>query len=429
MVPKSISMSQFKAFATLQTLHLRPLTLIFGENNVGKSAALRLLALMADSLSLDLKGVFDANSEALMGASLPALLWKGIKDEQDKDFRLRIEWGDSSSSSTVYECHISPSWKQTKRPAVTRFSLKSSDESLPDVNVEWNGQAEEVVQGPRTYRSVGEPNKHWEVGFRGFMPDVMRADDSNQELMQSLLPLRKSLRQVQWLTARRRPPERLFSAGTDPGRAISPWGEDAGRVLLFNEDIRKLVSDFYMKHYQREVYIEPLGGHELASVMLRDPVRPAFDVNLMDCGEGVIQSFSVLVALGLSLNQQAGGIVAIEEPESHLHPEMQRALGEFICETLASQSQHNGCLIMETHSQHLLLAVQIAVARGHLRPQDVAIHWVRQQERQSTIELIELDEDGRPDSPVFMKAFRADTQMNRALIQARMQRETDARQD
>jgi predicted ATPase len=51
---------------------------------------------------------------------------------------------------------------------------------------------------------------------------------------------------------------------------------------------------------------------------------------------------------------------------------------------------------METHSQHILLGMQIQVARGKLRPDQVQVYWVHQDEQgRSRAEPVSIDEDGR----------------------------------
>ena len=50
-------------------------------------------------------------------------------------------------------------------------------------------------------------------------------------------------------------------------------------------------------------------------------------------------------------------------------------------------------MIVETHSENFLFGVQIAVAKGDLAPEDVLIHWVRQDEAGRA--TVTLDLSGR----------------------------------
>lgn len=109
------------------------------------------------------------------------------------------------------------------------------------------------------------------------------------------------------------------------------------------------------------------------------PIEHAgFDVDIVDCGEGLIQVLPVLVALSMLSNSRAyaPSILAVEEPESHLHPKLQRALAEHICEVAADCPDRR--IVLETHSEHLLLGIRIALLEGRIALDDVAIHWVEQ---------------------------------------------------
>lgn len=64
-------------------------------------------------------------------------------------------------------------------------------------------------------------------------------------------------------------------------------------------------------------------------------------------------------------------LVIIENPEAHIHPAGQTSLAELAAKAAAGGSQ----VILETHSDHVLNGVRLAVAEGILRPNQVAIHY------------------------------------------------------
>jgi predicted ATPase len=130
-----------------------------------------------------------------------------------------------------------------------------------------------------------------------------------------------------------------------------------------------------------------------------NPIGASFEVALADTGAGMGQVLPVLTAIAAAQENVRNGaqeIVAIEEPESQLHPNAQRALGEWMCEVAGSDSAPQ--LVLETHSRVLVLAVQLAIARG-LDPQRVALYWLEQRSDGSThAREVTLDRHGRPDS-------------------------------
>ena len=79
--------------------------------------------------------------------------------------------------------------------------------------------------------------------------------------------------------------------------------------------------------------------------------RSGTPVSHRDVGIGVSQVLPVLVSAYAS----SGKLIAIEQPEIHLHPGLQAELGDVVIESALGDAG-NGFLI-ETHSEHLLLRI------------------------------------------------------------------------
>ena len=111
-------------------------------------------------------------------------------------------------------------------------------------------------------------------------------------------------------------------------------------------------------------------------------------VNIADMGVGVSQVLSALVAL---LTAHSGQLVYLEHPERDLHPRAQVALATL----LADAAQRGVRVVVETHSSLLLLGVQTLVAEGKLPPDLVALHWFeRGDDGATTVTSADLDEAG-----------------------------------
>jgi predicted ATPase len=111
-------------------------------------------------------------------------------------------------------------------------------------------------------------------------------------------------------------------------------------------------------------------------------------VSIADVGLGVSQVLPVLVAL---LVAEPGQLVYLEQPEVHLHPRAQAALAEI----LADAAKRGVRVVLETHSELLLLAVQSLVAEGNLSPDLVKLHWfTRREDGVTEVRSAELDEAG-----------------------------------
>ena len=91
-------------------------------------------------------------------------------------------------------------------------------------------------------------------------------------------------------------------------------------------------------------------------------------------GLGISYVLPVLVTL---LTSWPGAIIIIENPEAHIHPRGQAKLGELIARAAAFGVQ----LFVETHSDHVINGVRVAVRDGILKPEDVNIAFFERKEQ------------------------------------------------
>lgn len=120
-------------------------------------------------------------------------------------------------------------------------------------------------------------------------------------------------------------------------------------------------------------------------------------VNLVDVGSGYSQVLPLAALLWASCIRPAmqrrapASLVAIEQPELHLHPAHQARLARMIAEAmLASRASGEGTkFLVETHSESLLNGIGKLVCEGALRAEDVQIALFDQDEEtgQTTVRL------------------------------------------
>ncbi len=85
-------------------------------------------------------------------------------------------------------------------------------------------------------------------------------------------------------------------------------------------------------------------------------------------GFGLTYSLPIIVAC---LSARAGSVLLIENPEAHLHPQGQAKMGELLalCATDGVQ------ILVETHSDHVLNGIRLAVKNNHLETDDVKLNF------------------------------------------------------
>lgn len=126
--------------------------------------------------------------------------------------------------------------------------------------------------------------------------------------------------------------------------------------------------------------------------------RSKTPVSHRDVGIGVSQVLPVLVSAYAS----TGKLIAIEQPEIHLHPALQAELGDVFLESALGESGNR--FLIETHSEHLLLRIMRRMrqtASGGLpegvpavRPEDVAVLFVEPDGGHSLVREMALNERG-----------------------------------
>ena len=147
-----------------------------------------------------------------------------------------------------------------------------------------------------------------------------------------------------------------------------------------------------------EISVKSLGYSDGAPFQIQ--VRKATGIsrgsrrNLIDVGYGVSQILPVLTEL---LRDDAPSMFLLQQPEVHLHPKAQAALGTLFCEIagLRSRSRRRQ-LIVETHSDYLIDRVRMDVRDGttSLKPEDVSILYFESNGLDVKIHSLQLDKDG-----------------------------------
>jgi len=135
-------------------------------------------------------------------------------------------------------------------------------------------------------------------------------------------------------------------------------------------------------------------------------------------GFGLSYTLPVIVAL---LSQPPGGLVMIENPEAHLHPCGQTVIGKLMAQAAAAGVQ----VIVETHSDHVLNGVRIAVRDGLIAPEAAVFHYFSRTP-QGAIEIASprIDAEGKLDS--WPTGFFDEGVKSLAALSSRRRRERPA---
>lgn len=384
----AISVTNYRAFAEEVHLELRPLTLFYGLNNVGKSTLVRLPAIIADSTLESAEGPLNLNGEAGRGALFRALLY----DSERRTFDLKLSWDDG-----LY----------------AHYRLRLGDDELGAIVM--------------LVAQLQDGTKHAWVAPQEAIPDqpALEAFRSGDQQFIGLLPrgpaplwvhLRENLQslrgQTRWLGALRQRPQPYTERRLRPLRSD---GEGALETLLLRPELLHEVDTWLQVAMRRTLRPQEVQGGR--SRWLLPPLDDATrDLDLQDAGEGVLQVIPVLTALALRRDRkpEQHSILALEEPTTHLHDDLQIQLTSRFC--AAAMERDPITLVLETHSRAVLLAIQVALAKGELKPDKVILYWVEQNDAGSSrMTPVTFSDEGRPESDLLLHIFTDQPELTRQL--------------
>ena len=171
---------------------------------------------------------------------------------------------------------------------------------------------------------------------------------------------------------------------------LEEFGSDAG---LFDEIGIKPLGDKGGAGFL--VQIRKFSGPKTRT--LKGPQR-----NLIDVGYGVSQILPVVTEL---LRRDSSTMFLLQQPEVHLHPSAQAALGSLFCRVVGNKKHQ---LVVETHSDYLLDRVRMLIRhrKTKLKPEDVSILFFERQSFGIAIHSLRLDEQGSvQDAPEGYRQF------------------------
>ncbi len=110
--------------------------------------------------------------------------------------------------------------------------------------------------------------------------------------------------------------------------------------------------------------------------------------NLMDVGYGVSQILPLIVD---AQRANSDTMLLLQQPEVHLHPKAQAALGSMIKDWVSKSKK---TVVVETHSDYLVDRLRLEVKRGHLKESDVKVFFLEKKGNQTKLYVLAVDSQG-----------------------------------
>lgn len=331
-----IHLQNFKASRNLN-VRLASLTLLAGLNSSGKSSILQAIAMLRQSYGMSTKapGLMLSGDLVRLGHGRD-ILSEGSETE-----------GDVISFQTQ-EKEVGYRWACNSLPNASELPFTHSPPDLPPFILSPYFQflqADRAAphtlypQAPQHARSTGFLGARGEytADFLALNADTVPSDKRSVAL--STWPV----------------PQDLLALVSPTTKLID---QVAGWLQQFSPGVR-LSAQRVKGTDEVQLYYEYVGQARRTKSNLYRPGNVGF---------GLTYNLPIIVAC---LATPPGSLLLLENPEAHLHPQGQLALGELLSLVAADGVQ----LLVETHSDHILNGIRLAVKAGRLPSDNVALHF------------------------------------------------------
>jgi len=393
----SLGCEVYKPFREGVEISPRPLTILFGKNNSGKTALLRLARLVLRTLSSRARTGFPLDVDELsFGRSFLDLVHQRFAHGRI-NFTLGFEDDGNSFDLKASVQNILGAVGNPDYQLVSRLESASLGLLL-----EW----ENTRHWPAHYAGLGA------IFFSGLLPEKIDLEPASSFLNSWRTCFSDFEDSISHLGAQRA----TITSSYDKG-ALRPLGLDGAGATGWiegNPQLLEAVGDWYEKYMDGWRLSVTIAGSAFQCVLQRGQT----EVNLAEAGQGMQQVLPVIVQqLRHRMDRQSDFLDLVEEPELHLHPAAHAPLADLFLDT-AKNGQ--GQVWVETHSENLLLRVRRRIAEG-VSPDLVAVYWIEDQpDGSSSVRPIKIDSDGSVDywpPGVFSEGYQEVKALSRAARQ------------
>ena len=418
-----LTVEGYKSYGKKQHLQIRPLTLLAGTNSSGKSSVFQPLLLLKQTLDAP----FDPGPLKIDGPSV-GFTWNtqlftcSQEGETASSLKIGLEYHDKD----IFLKQISQRTLELEFQRVQEGPIALVQEVAGEV-ISQNGQemhnkitfsegreisSQIFLENPwlDPFRgaifSMFDEDEKFEVDFRiarsrCFLNLEMKASEQGGPITSFDLSFNQQLgsllTNIIYVPGLRGPTSvrsyphmpvgEHFPGPMHPYLAsiIHDWGRSSESWNALEQDLRilGLAEKVEVKKVDDTAFEVLVGQHNPS---FHD--MPLGLVSLADVGLGLSQVMPILVALWVAQPQH---LVVIEQPELHLHPRGVHKLAEIV----ANAVNRGVRIIMETHSELLLLGIQTMVAQGRLDPAQLSLNWFSLDEQgHSRIHQAEIEQDG-----------------------------------
>lgn len=357
---KKIVIKNFKCFEE-QEVNFKNLTILAGANGSGKSTVIQVLLLFLQSSKKHNLGELLLNGYYIEAGTAGNILYENAKEDY-----ISFELFFDNGKNLLY-----------------KYNIKNRDSRILELEYKKNIDSE----------------------------DEVLVKKASSEIVKRTTVLLEDFLQLDFISADRYGPKLVYKTNNEDD-SIGKYGEFVPYIIdQYKLDILENKKVYFNSDIANSSLITEINnwlGYILDGVRIDTEVINNVNISMLkmtNYPQTILDykspthmpygaSYVLPIILGCLLHSESGyKKVIIENPEAHLHPSAQSKLGKFLAKMAYAGVQ----IIIETHSDHIINGIRIAIKNKEISNNDVIFNSFSKGEElgENFVEEISIDENGR----------------------------------
>lgn len=398
-------------------LNIRPLTILLGPNNSGKSSIFGPLLLMSQTLAArDVRTAIVTRGPTINVGSYNEFVHQH-KVQEDIFFGFRFHTheppaeiddnaiyppgvleltlgvGDEQQETCLKDFRILDIYKRQmlKRSLGANGAYSLRQRNLPALK----GREAKAIKEDFPFNFAFSPTTALGSFDDDSEPDAKSSKNPFSREFQEYLRcvgftydmLRNIFNELSYVGPLRERPRRYYETSGSIPMSVGIRGQQTANLIKRRHGEFQEQLDAWVRRFEFGDALQVKNWSDDLFSLVFSGERPRSKTNLADVGFGASQVLPLIVQ---ALAARESSLMIAEQPEIHLNPRLQGVLADLFVEMANADRR----VIVETHSEHLLLRLRTLIASGTIDPSLVALYFVEKAGTLSTVKEIPIEANG-----------------------------------